>query len=384
MCVGARAVCAMYWWHPMIWIAWRRLNVEAERACDDAVLVGAEATTYAEQLVALARRMTSGARPVLGMTGRTDLSARVRAVLDIDQPRGRVGLVSVAPIAAAAIVLLMTLAPLHATSVRGGRQPAPSAVSTFDVASVKANHSGDFRTSFQMLPSGRFVVTNLPLRALVMHAWRLQMFELDGGPDWIGTDRFDIAATAPEGTTLDQARLMLRALLAERFKLRTHTEQRELPVYTMTLARTGQLGPNVRRSTVDCPQGQPATSGPVDRSHPPCGYVGPSPNSDFKSGRATMMFHGLTMEGLARFWAPALRRMVINRTGLDGSFDGEFDPSAEFGPPPPPPGVADPFDRASFPSAFTVLREQLGLKMDATKAPVDVRIIDGAEKPAQN
>ena len=67
------------------------------------------------------------------------------------------------------------------------------------------------------------------------------------------------------------------------------------------------------------------------------------------------------MDGLARFWAPALRRMVINRTGLDGYFDGEFDPTAEFGPPPPPPGMPDPFDRASFPSAFTVLREQLGL-----------------------
>src|SRR5204862_2135834 len=107
-------------------------------------------------------------------------------------------------------------------------------------------------------------------------------------------------------------------------------------------------------------------------------------NSDFQSGHATMMFHGLTMEGLARFWAPALRRMVIDRTGLDGYFDGEFDPSAEFGPPPPPPGVTDPFDRASFPSAFTVLREQLGLKMHATRAMVAVIVIDAAEQPVSH
>ena len=76
--------------------------------------------------------------------------------------------------------------------------------------------------------------------------------------------------------------------------------------------------------------------------------------------------------------------MVLNRTGLDGYFDGEFEPTAEFGPPPPPPGVPDPFDRAAFPSAFTVLREQLGLKMDATRAMVDVIVIDAAEQPVTN
>jgi len=317
------------------------------------------------------------------MISRSDLSARVTAVLDAGQARGRVGLLRIVQITAAAVMLLMTLSPIRATSARSGQQ-APNASRTFDVASVKPNRSGDVRTNFQPFPSGRFVATDLSLRALVMQAWRLQMFEVEGGPDWMASDRFDIAATAPEGTTPDQVRLMLRALLAERFRLRTHSEKRERSVYAMTLVRDGRLGPSVRRSTTDCTQAPPVVAGPFDRNNPPCGVIRPSPDSDFKSGYARMMFRGMTMDGLARFWAPALRRMVINRTGLDGYFDGEFDPTAEFGPPPPPPGMPDPFDRASFPSAFTVLREQLGLKMESTKAPVDVLIIDGAERPRPN
>src|SRR5262249_45720691 len=139
--------------------------------------------------------------------------------------------------------------------------------------------------------------------------------------------------------------------------------------------------PNLRRSAADCAAPPPPTPG--DRSNA-CGVMGPAPGSDFSAGKAVMAFRGMTMDGLARFWTPALRRMVINRTGLDGYYDFECEPTAEFGPPPPPPGVPDPFDRANFPSAFTVLREQLGLKMESTRAPVDVLIIEAAEKPSDH
>jgi len=386
--VAARAVCALYWWQPLAWLARRRLNLEAERACDDAVLGRAEATDYARQLVVLARRVSATApRPALAMIGQSDLSARVAAVLDAGQRRGRAGRVRTAAIASAAIALLVVIAPLQA--VFGAQDQAASAAPLphFEVSSVKPNKSGDFRTNLQLLPSGRLVATNLPLRALVYYAWRLQAVQVDGGPDWAATDRFDIAATFPEGTSSDQARLMLRSLLADRFKLRTHTERRELAVYALTVARAdGRLGPSLHKSTADCGSAaQPGTFPvpPPDRNAP-CGFMGPAPSSDFPSGRATMAFRGLTMDAFARFWTPALRRMVINRTGLDGYYDGEFEPTAEFGPPPPPPGVPDPFDRANFPSTFTVLRERLGLKLDSTKAPVDVLVIDGAERPAEN
>jgi uncharacterized protein (TIGR03435 family) len=89
----------------------------------------------------------------------------------------------------------------------------------------------------------------------------------------------------------------------------------------------------------------------------------------------------MTMEGFARFLVAAVRRNVTNKTGLDGYFDGEFESTIEFPPPPPPPGVPDPFDRQNFPTIFTVLQEQLGLKLDSTRGPVDVLVIDYAEPP---
>jgi TonB family protein len=104
---AARAICAVYWFHPLAWMTWRRLELEAERACDDAVLGHSEATAYADQLVAVARRLSAGARqPVLAMASRADLSARVSAVLDGRQRRGRVGarLVTAAAIAVAFVV----------------------------------------------------------------------------------------------------------------------------------------------------------------------------------------------------------------------------------------------------------------------------------------
>ena len=228
-----------------------------------------------------------------------------------------------AAILAASLALLLAVSPLHAVSVPQGAAASAPQSPQFEVASVKPNKSGDVRTNIQVLPSGRLIATNLPLRALVYYAWRIQMFELDGGPGWVASDRFDVAATFPEGTPTDQVRLMLRALLADRFKLRTHSEKRELPVYAMALARDdGRLGPSLRKSAADCAAAPQPTPGQLDRNAP-CGFIGPAAGSDFASGRAVMAFHGLTMDGLARFWIPALRRMVLNRTGLDGYYTGE-------------------------------------------------------------
>ena len=91
---------------------------------------------------------------------------------------------------------------------------------------------------------------------------------------------------------------------------------------------------------------------------------------------------GTSMDGFARFLPAAVRRYVLNRTGLDGHFDGEFDFTAEIGPPPPPPGIPDPYDRTNFQSIFTVLQEQLGLRLESIKGPVDVFVIDRVERPA--
>jgi TonB family protein len=110
----ARAVCALYWFHPLVWMAWRRLALEAERSCDDAVLGRSEATAYADQLVGLARRLSAAAKsPLLAMASRADLAKRVEAALDGRQRRGRAGALPVALACAAAAVLVLTMSPLR-------------------------------------------------------------------------------------------------------------------------------------------------------------------------------------------------------------------------------------------------------------------------------
>jgi beta-lactamase regulating signal transducer with metallopeptidase domain len=116
--LAARAACALYWFHPLAWVTWRRLCLEAERACDDAVLETGERTDYAEQLVQLARRMSAGAaQPALGMANRSDLSARVTALLNDSQRRGRAGVVRTGGILLVATALVLAMAPLNAVVV---------------------------------------------------------------------------------------------------------------------------------------------------------------------------------------------------------------------------------------------------------------------------
>jgi len=121
----ARVAGAVYWFHPMVWIAWRRLVLEAERSCDDAVLRYSEGTAYAEQLVVLAKRLSAAQRlPLLAMANRADLATRVRAVLDSRQQRGRAGTFSVALASAAAVALVVVLSPITLVATPQEKLPA--------------------------------------------------------------------------------------------------------------------------------------------------------------------------------------------------------------------------------------------------------------------
>jgi beta-lactamase regulating signal transducer with metallopeptidase domain len=116
--LAARLTCACYWCHPLVWVAWRRLCLEAERACDDAVVQRAERTDYAEQLVSMAQRMSrANAQPVLGMANRSDLASRVTAVLDATQRRGRAGVLAAASAIGAAVLVVGAIAPARAVGV---------------------------------------------------------------------------------------------------------------------------------------------------------------------------------------------------------------------------------------------------------------------------
>ena len=166
----ARAICALYWFHPLVWVAWRQLCLEAERACDDAVLLGAERADYAEQLVILARRLSNTvAPPALSMANRSDLSRRVSAILDSKQPRGRTGLLSATAALTAAVVVVLAIAPLRAvgrsSSGNGpvsSQERATAGYPRLNRALLDASEAGDVGEMTKLLDSGADV--NAPFK----------------------------------------------------------------------------------------------------------------------------------------------------------------------------------------------------------------------------
>ena len=159
----ARAICACYWFHPLVWAAWRRLCLEAERACDDAVIRTGEHTDYAGQLLSLARRMSKAhAQPALGMAHRSDLSRRISALLDGAQQRGRAGYSAALSTLIVAVLLVLAIAPLRAVA-QSPRKPQPESApqqtqarrsGPLDRALYEASESGQVSEIGQLLNAG--------------------------------------------------------------------------------------------------------------------------------------------------------------------------------------------------------------------------------------
>jgi uncharacterized protein (TIGR03435 family) len=183
-----------------------------------------------------------------------------------------------------------------------------------------------------------------------------------GGPSWIGADRFDITATMPEGAAMRDLPVMLQALLADRFRLAVHAETRETPMYALVVARgDGRLGPQLKNAPLDCE----IAAGERSR----CSLQ----VSDKITGR------GQRMSALARMLAQFAGRPVIDRTGLAGGFDFDLEsPDIAGGP------RATGPDSDSGGGIFTALEEQLGLKLSATKGPLEFVVIDSAERPTED
>jgi uncharacterized protein (TIGR03435 family) len=270
--------------------------------------------------------------------------------------------------------------------------PAPERLPSFDVASVKQNTSVNPRT-FNALPGGRLVVTNSPLKGLIAAAFGMADIQalipvrILGGPDWIDSQRYDIDAKAraefqfaPGGPPKDPP-LMLRSLLEERFKLVTHRETREMPIFELVVAREdGRLGPGLHKSSVDCDAviaarraGSPEP--PRQRLEPPpCGLIG---------GPAHTIAGAVTMQQLAGNLSNHLERLVVDKTGLTDRFDFNFGWTPDQMPTAAPPPGVPPVD-PNGPSLITALQEQLGFKVVAGKGPVDVLVIDQIKELTPN
>ena len=268
---------------------------------------------------------------------------------------------------AAALVVVMAALPAE-TRAQG------VAERTFDVASIKRNVSNTVRGSGLAgpQPGGRYIGVGVTLRRLIGDAYDR---DVEGGPDWSASDRFDVNATAGGNPTVTQIRLMLRPLLADRFKLKVHTEAREMPVFEMRLARAdGRLGSGLKQSDATCAE--------EARNFFPGGLGFPPPCGDYRLGAGAFVARGLTLTGLAQLLSGITGRPVLNRTGRDEAFDIEMKWSSDSGLTGIPRDAAGANTlTADGLTLFTALREQLGLRLDSSRAAVEVLIVDHAEPP---
>jgi uncharacterized protein (TIGR03435 family) len=272
---------------------------------------------------------------------------------------------------------------------------APAAAPTFEVASIKANNSGDGRVMMQNQP-GRFIATNITLRLMIRNAYQLQDFQITGGPGWIASDHFDINAKIPDefrdlpparpGNGPGPLQQMLRSLLVERFKLTTHMETKDSPIYALVLARSdGKLGPNLKKSETDCEAAFAAgrrRGGPMP---PPPGPPQPGDTipCGIRIGMGNMTVGGVPLSQVANSLAMFAGRVVLDRSGLTGNYDFSMTWTPDQMPQRPPGGPDLPPIDPNGPSLFTAVQEQLGLKLDSQRGPVEVLVIDRAEKPVE-
>lgn len=303
-------------------------------------------------------------------------------------PRGLHALsLSVATITGFAIFPPVNSRRLRAQASPPTATPLPS----FEVASIKPNHSSNMMIGIRMAP-GRFVTTGSTAKQLIDLAYDIRDFQISGGPAWIGSDKYDIDAKEPDELAAqlmnlpDQQRreklgLLVQSLLTDRFQLKVHRETKELPVYALVIAKNG---PKLQAAKpgetygngIKTPDGHP-TGGRFMRMRP-----------------GELDGQGTPMAFLVQTLSQQLGQTVMDQTGLKGNYDFTLkwtpDPGSPGMMPGPPPGAGPGPDKqppppdASGPSLFTAVQEQLGLKLQSTKGAVSIIVIDHIERPSEN
>jgi bla regulator protein BlaR1 len=384
---------AIFWFHPLVWWLGARLVEERERACDEEVLLlGNPPQVYAESILKTCEFCVgSPLACISGVTG-ADLKSRIVRImsepvalkLDLSKKLLFVG-AGLLTVAAPILFGLQNTTPGSA---------APKANNTaadthgFEVASIKPNKSGSDMVRIMIRPDGLSAM-GATLQMLIQSAYGIQDFQVLGGPKWADSDKYDIEAKmdSPQVEKLQalspdqrwlETRHMLQALLANRFQLVLHPETKELPGYALVIAKNGSKLHDAR---------------PGDTY--PNGLKGP----DGHSGEGLMLGNGglLTGQGvpvasLVQTLSRQLGRTILDETGLTGKYDFtlQWAPDERAGPmsaaaqgggsrsdDAPPPD-------SSAPSIFTAIQEQLGLRLESRKVPVEILVIDHVQAPSEN
>jgi uncharacterized protein (TIGR03435 family) len=254
---------------------------------------------------------------------------------------------------------------IAAWTVTGQTGMAPSG---FEVASIKPSDPAAGGTQIGVSPGGVFTAKNVTLKVLMQQAYDVRDFQVAGGPGWLDTDRYDIVAKGDgTGPSEDELRTMtdrqrnlfkeqlitkLRTLLSDRFQLKVHPETRELPVYALVVAKNGAriqatADDDVTHSSLRVSRGD--------------------------GGKSEMTGNRIPLASLAKSLSDHVGRTVLDQTGLQGNYDFKLTFAPDMAP-----------ESADGPSIFTALQEQLGLRLDAQKGPVQVVVIDSVQKASEN
>lgn len=397
-----RVVQALFWFHPLVWwLGSRRLVEERERTCDEQVLkLGNAPQIYAESILRTCELcVESPLACASGVTGadlnkrivrimkggaRHKLSARKKLLLGVT---GCLALTLPLGYGSARGKRVQANSPQNrASSLAGNMQPSDK---RFEVASIKPNKSGSGGMALMMEP-GRFTATNIPIRLIIKFAYNLQSdAQLTGGPGWINSEKYDIEGKESDsfvesmkGHSFEEAaqhtRLMVQSMLVDRFNLKLKREMKKLPVYALIVASHGPKLAETRRTPL------PRVGGKFTASHEFRGiqFVG---LGHIKGSAATT---GLLADELTK----QLGRLVVDDTGLKGHYDFVLKWTPEenqklllmraTGGNPTIDKIA-PAEPSS-PSIFTAVQEQLGLKLKAERAPVDVLVIEHIDRPSAN
>ncbi len=389
----ARIACAVYWFHPLVWVARRQFALEAERSCDDAVLARSEATAYADQLVWLARRLSAAQKsPALAMANRSDLSARVGSVLDGRRARGRASTSLAAVACTVAVAIALSLSPLRMVAASQLSTPgAVQGIPKWDAVSIKPctnasdrpmEHRGDGADQ----SPGRQTWNCLTVKTLVEEAYSIfgggqkkfppYPVPIERLPSWADSDLYTIQAKSEgePGTGIMRGP-MLQALLEDRFALKIRRETREGRVYLMTVAKGGPKLPPFQGGCT-----------PISLAHPvpiPAGQNSCRASFQAKGAKQTFDDPGFDLDSFA-LWitrAAGFDGPLVNKTGLTGYF--QFHVEFLSNRKPGDPGFT-PTDDPPFPSIFTAMQQQLGLKVEAGKGPREFLVVDHLEKPSEN
>lgn len=371
---------AVFWFHPLVWWIGARMVEERERACDEEVIqLGNQPDVYAESILKTCQfYFEAPLACVAGISG-SDLKKRILHIMT-QGIAARLSLGKKLLLASAGITALtLPLAVGLTNASQAGNTVAPS----FEVASIKPSKSGTpglFRVSLE--PGGRFVANGITVNALLQIAYGVKEAQISGGQNWINSDRFDIEAKPDDAFAAEMQKLtpdqrnekvmlMLQSMLADRFKLTLSHETRDLPVYVLTVAKNG---PKFHESAAPNPQASPT----LQR------------RGIMMNSRGQLTVNDAGLDRFANVLSHQLGRVVLDKTGLTGKYDFTLNWTPDENEVPrmpggPPPGAdSAPPPESSGPPLFTAIQEQLGLKLEPQKAPVDVLVIEHVEKPSEN